>query len=119
MAKRKIQAPSLARSADPLYREIRAVLESARSSAYRAVNTAMVQAYWQVGWLIVEHEQGGKGRAEYGAAVRDDCRRREFVTHCVTNRLVPATPEFCARNCPGPTTGCSWAWKTPGLATGT
>ena len=30
--------------------------------AYRAVNTAMVQAYWQVGRLIVEHEQGGRKR---------------------------------------------------------
>ena len=63
MARRKTPAPSLARSAEPLYREIRAVLESARSSAYRAVNTAMVRAYWQVGRLIVEHEQGGKGLA--------------------------------------------------------
>ncbi len=76
MAKRRIPAPSLARSAEPLYREIRAVLESARSTAYRAVNTAMVQAYWQVGRLIVEHEQGGRGRAAYGEAVLDDLSRR-------------------------------------------
>ena len=54
-----------------LYRDIRAVLESARSSAYRAVNVAMVQAYWQVGRLIVEHEQGGQKRATYGEAVLD------------------------------------------------
>ena len=51
MAKRKTTAPSLARSADPLYQEIRAVLESARAGAYRAVNAAMVQAYWNVGRL--------------------------------------------------------------------
>ena len=76
MARRKTPAPSLARSAEPLYREIRAVLESARSSAYRAVNTAMVRAYWQVGRLIVEHEQGGKGRAAYGEAVLEDLSRR-------------------------------------------
>lgn len=36
-----------------LYREVRAVLDEARTSAYRAVNTAMVQSYWQVGRLIV------------------------------------------------------------------
>jgi predicted nuclease of restriction endonuclease-like (RecB) superfamily len=52
------------------------VLEQARSSAYRAVNTAMVQAYWQVGRLIVEHEQGGRKRAVYGDAVMDDLSQR-------------------------------------------
>ena len=52
-----------------LYEEIRAVLEKARTSAYRAVNFAMVQAYWQIGYLIVEHEQEGKERAEYGKAL--------------------------------------------------
>ena len=55
-----------------LYRSIRQVLEQARTSAYRAVNFAMVQAYWQVGYLIVEHEQGGKKRAEYGEALLED-----------------------------------------------
>jgi hypothetical protein len=76
MAKRKSARPSLARSADPLYQEIRAVLESARAGAYRAVNAAMVQAYWQVGRLIVEHEQGGRKRAAYGEAVLDDLSQR-------------------------------------------
>ena len=76
MAKRKAPDPSLVRSAMPLYREIRAVLESARAGAYRAVNAAMVQAYWQVGRLIVEHEQGGRKRATYGEAVLDHLSRR-------------------------------------------
>ena len=75
-AKRQTPDPSLARSAEPLYREIRAVLESARAGAYRAVNAAMVQAYWQVGRLIVEHEQGGRKRAAYGEAVLDDLSQR-------------------------------------------
>jgi predicted nuclease of restriction endonuclease-like (RecB) superfamily len=52
-----------------LYREIRAVLEQARAGAYRAVNAAMVRAYWHVGRLIVEHEQKGKSRAGYGESV--------------------------------------------------
>ena len=54
---------------DTIYSEIRAVLEKARSSAYRSINHAMVQAYWQIGYLIVEHEQEGKERAEYGKAI--------------------------------------------------
>jgi predicted nuclease of restriction endonuclease-like (RecB) superfamily len=79
MAKRKAPDASLTRSADPLYREIRAVLESARAGAYRAVNTTMVQAYWNVGRLIVEHEQGGARRAAYGEAVLEDLSRRLTV----------------------------------------
>lgn len=67
---------SLARSADPLYQEIRTVLEAARAGAFRAVNAAMVQAYWNVGRLIVEHEQGGQKRAAYGEAVLEDLSRR-------------------------------------------
>jgi predicted nuclease of restriction endonuclease-like (RecB) superfamily len=76
MAKRKAGAAALVRVAEPLYREIRAVLESARAGAYRAVNSAMVQAYWNVGRLIVEHEQGGRKRASYGLAVLDDLSQR-------------------------------------------
>ena len=56
-------------TANSLYREIRAVLEDARHSAYRVVNFAMVRAYWQIGHLIVEQEQTGQVRAEYGRAV--------------------------------------------------
>ncbi len=36
----------------------------------------MVQAYWHVGRLIVEHEQGGEGRAAYGEAIISDLARR-------------------------------------------
>jgi predicted nuclease of restriction endonuclease-like (RecB) superfamily len=67
-----LSAKPYASAAEPLYQEIRAVLESARAGAHRAVNAAMVQAYWQVGRLIVEHEQGGRTRAAYGEAVLKD-----------------------------------------------
>ena len=76
MAGRKVSVPSFARAAEPLYREIRTVLELARTGAYRAVNAAMMQAYWNVGRLIVEHEQGGAKRAMYGEAVLEDLSRR-------------------------------------------
>lgn len=46
--------------------EIKQILSQAREIAYTAVNSAMVQAYWLVGKRIVEEEQGGKERAEYG-----------------------------------------------------
>lgn len=55
-----------------LYSAIRTVLEQARATAYRAVNFTMVQAYWQIGYLIVEDEQRGEERAEYGKAAMEE-----------------------------------------------
>jgi len=49
------------------YQSVAEVLRAARSKAYRAVNFTMVEAYWNVGRMIVEEEQQGKKRAEYGA----------------------------------------------------
>ena len=51
------------------YQNIKDILEEARNSAYRSVNFAMVQAYWQIGRIIVEEEQKGKERAEYGKSL--------------------------------------------------
>jgi hypothetical protein len=46
--------------------EIKTILAQARKKAYQAINTAMVEAYWFIGKRIVEEEQNGKERAEYG-----------------------------------------------------
>jgi len=54
-----------------VYQQIREVLTHARSQAYIAVNTAMVQAYWNIGRIIVEEEQHGEQRAEYGKRLID------------------------------------------------
>lgn len=75
-ARKKSQTRAPARSTEPLYREVRAVLESARAGAYLAVSAAMVEAYWHVGRLIVEHEQGGRRRAAYGEAVLEELSGR-------------------------------------------
>lgn len=52
-----------------LFLAIRQVIESARSKAWRAVNTFLLESYWQIGRLIVEDEQQGASRAMYGEAV--------------------------------------------------
>ncbi|MCP5108385.1 MAG: DUF1016 domain-containing protein [bacterium] len=49
-----------------LYENIRRIIEQARKKVYRTVNFAMVEAYWNIGRLIVENEQKGRKRAEYG-----------------------------------------------------
>lgn len=49
------------------YQSVSEVVRTARGQVYRAINAAMVDAYWHVGRMIVEEEQQGKERAEYGA----------------------------------------------------
>ena len=49
--------------------EIKNILAQARQKAYSAVNTAMVEAYWQMGKRIVEQEQHGEQKAAYGEAL--------------------------------------------------
>jgi len=61
---------------DSLFCNIHSVLQHARNNAYQAINFTMVQAYWQIGYLIMEHEQKGKERAEYGKAVLSDLSAR-------------------------------------------
>ena len=46
-------------SSEQLYNEIKEALLYSRQQAYTAVNFAMVQAYWQIGKIIVEHENNG------------------------------------------------------------
>ena len=48
------------------YSEISELLKQSRNVAYKAVNTIMVQTYWQIGKRIVEQEQLGQNRANYG-----------------------------------------------------
>jgi DUF1016 N-terminal domain len=46
--------------------DIKNILASARAKAYYTINSAMVEAYWQIGKRIVEEEQHGERRATYG-----------------------------------------------------
>jgi hypothetical protein len=50
-----------------LITDIGSLLQQARNQVARQVNTTMVETYRHVGKYIVEYEQGGADRAEYGA----------------------------------------------------
>ena len=52
-----------------LFDNIAHLIEQARQRVRTAVNTAMVYTYYEIGRHIVEHEQKGEHRAEYGKAV--------------------------------------------------
>jgi len=49
-----------------LVSDISGLLEQARCTAVRSTNSILTAAYWEIGRRIVEFEQGGKARAEYG-----------------------------------------------------
>jgi predicted nuclease of restriction endonuclease-like (RecB) superfamily len=65
------------RTTRPLYTRVREILESARTRIARSVNTTQVVANWLVGREIVEEEQMGNKRADYG----------ERLMHALSARL--------------------------------
>lgn len=52
-----------------IFRDVAGVLESARAATARTINAVMTATYWEIGRLIVEHEQAGERRAGYGEAL--------------------------------------------------
>ena len=69
MANNKLQVKNniaASRQDKKFFAEIAAILHDARQTAYKAVNTVMVQTNWQIGKRIIEREQKGKIRADYG-----------------------------------------------------
>ncbi|MBI1383228.1 MAG: DUF1016 family protein [Planctomycetaceae bacterium] len=60
---------SLAPAYGELLGGIAGVLEAARRNSARAVNAVITATYWEIGRRIVEFEQGGAARAEYGAGL--------------------------------------------------
>jgi len=47
--------------------DVKSIIENGRNQAYASVNLSMINTYWNVGQRIVEEEQHGEKRAEYGA----------------------------------------------------
>jgi hypothetical protein len=55
------------------------LLDAARRASVRAVNSLMTATYWEIGRRIVEHEQAGHHRADYG---------KELILQLSTNLTV-------------------------------
>lgn len=51
-----------------IFEEVRKILQEARNKVYKATNNVMVEAYWNIGRIIVE-KQSGNEKAEYGTAL--------------------------------------------------
>lgn len=54
---------------DDLLTDMRGIIDSAQKAAFQAVNIALVQRNWLIGYRIAEEELSGKKRAEYGTEV--------------------------------------------------
>lgn len=64
-----------------LVEPITLIIEQARGQVRQAVNSAMVHSYWLVGQMIVEHEQQGAARAQYGK------QQLQHLSAALTERL--------------------------------
>jgi predicted nuclease of restriction endonuclease-like (RecB) superfamily len=62
----EILAENMVMSAAPLLGQLRQLIVQARTQALRAVDSIQVRTCWEIGRHIVEFEQGGQARAEYG-----------------------------------------------------
>jgi len=71
MAKKRNTPNTLVTSGDysGLLSSVSELLEQARRTSARVVNAVMTATYWEVGRRIVEYEQSGESRAEYGTAL--------------------------------------------------
>ena len=56
--------------------EIRMIMEAARQRVARDVNTVMLEAYWHIGKSIVENEQNGEFKAQYGKQLLTELSKR-------------------------------------------
>ena len=66
------QTMSKTKQSAPVYERIRQILDSARAGVARSVNTTQVVANWLIGREIVEEEQHGAERAQYGGRLLHD-----------------------------------------------
>lgn len=67
--KNMTQEVAMMRNEDDLFMRVTSLIEKSRKQVVKAINTAMVYTYYSVGQYIVEFEQGGNSRAEYGKGV--------------------------------------------------
>lgn len=58
--------------------DLKSIVSTARNMSFRAANLMQVACNWLLGWRIVEQEQQGKARADYGKRIIEDASK--FLT---------------------------------------
>ena len=92
-------AQSLSTSFDGFYERIKEILEGARNKVYRTANMEMLQAYWNIGREIVEEEQKGKDRAEYGNFLIKNLSAKALLKNNITFIILNTTLYFTLKQC--------------------
>jgi len=75
MATEKIEV-SKHNGLQPAIDRIRTILENARNNVAQEVNTLMLKTYWEIGCIIVEQEQNGALKAQYGKRLLSEMSKR-------------------------------------------
>ena len=73
-----------------LFQQVVELLQNARHQVLRTVNSTMICTYFEIGRMIVEEEQSGKDRAEYGKQILkglSDELKKEFGKGFSTDNL--------------------------------
>ena len=63
-------------SSEKLFNKVIELLDDSRASVIRNINSTMVLTYFEIGKMIVEEEQDGKERANYGESILSDLSKR-------------------------------------------
>lgn len=74
-------------------KDIKDILLQAKKQSYKSVNSVMIQAYWLIGWRIVEQEQKGEKRAGYGEKII------EKLSKALNTELGSGMSEAHLKNC--------------------
>ena len=69
MKKPIVKADELDAEYQSIFGDVSSIIDTTRRSAVRSVNAVMTAAYWMIGQHIVEFEQSGEERAEYGTTL--------------------------------------------------
>ncbi|MDR3094719.1 MAG: DUF1016 N-terminal domain-containing protein, partial [Bacteroidales bacterium] len=75
MAKKRIEQPNQVVT-DDLFSKVIDLLQKARTAVVKTVNYTMVYTYYEIGRMIVEDEQNGESRAEYGKQILQELSKR-------------------------------------------
>lgn len=89
---------------DLFVKEIERLLTEARRQTARSVNAILTATYWEIGRRIVEFEQGGGKRADYGEAILQ--RLSEDLTRRIGRGFSSDNLELMRRFY------LSWPWKS-------
>ena len=60
---------------NPIFEEIKVLIDASRNRVYSTVNTEMLNLYWNIGKIIMEIQQGNE-RASYGKAVLENLSKK-------------------------------------------